>query len=80
MALDDHSSSAGRGTAMDRTRVAKCRMSERPNDNYVPGTPAERMALVWELTREVASLSGLDPDAPMRRDVVKVFRRGEERG
>lgn len=73
MGTDDKPMS--RANAMDRSRVAKYRMSERRDDSYVPGTPAERMALVWELTREIASLSGLDPDAPMRRDVVKVFRR-----
>jgi len=32
-------------------------MSDRRRDDFVAGTPAERIGLVWPLTREVASLS-----------------------
>ena len=42
---------------MDRNRTAIYRMSDRWNDDFVPGTPADRISLVWPLTREIASLS-----------------------
>jgi len=39
------------------------------------GSAAERLAEVWELTREVWSLvPGEDPDQPMRRDLVVLIR------
>ena len=41
---------------MDRKKTALYRMSDHRNDDFVPGTPAERISLVWPLTREIASL------------------------
>jgi len=42
---------------MDKEHTAKYRMSDRRDDDFVPRSPAERIGLVWPLTREVASLS-----------------------
>ncbi len=42
---------------MDRTHTVTLRMTVAPANEIVPGTPAERIGLVWPLTREVASLS-----------------------
>jgi len=64
------------GLNMDRTRVTVVRMVGPQDHGCVPGTPAERIALVWPLTRETASLAGYDVDAPMQRDVVRVVHRG----
>lgn len=36
---------------MKRRRTGKYRMGDPHDDNFVPGTPAERMGLVWPLTR-----------------------------
>jgi serine/threonine protein kinase len=42
---------------MDREQIVIRKASERRNDGFVPGSPAERIALVWPLTREVVSLN-----------------------
>jgi len=61
---------------MDRTRTALYRMSDARNDAFVPGTPAERIGLIWPLTREVVSLSKrYDPEQRLQRDVTRVIRR-----
>jgi len=52
-------------------------MSERQNDDFVLGTPAERIAMVWPLTCEALSLSErYDTQQPMQRHVVRVIRPG----
>ena len=62
---------------MDRKRTSLFNMSERKRDDFVPGTPSERVDLAWELTREACSLSGrYDADEPMRRDVTRLIRLG----
>ncbi len=61
---------------MDRTRTALFRMDEMNSEKAVPGTPAERISLVWPLTCEVASLSGLyDVEQRRQRHVTKIIRR-----
>jgi hypothetical protein len=42
---------------MNRKHTAKFHLSDSRNDDFVPGDPAERIKLVWILTREIASLS-----------------------
>jgi len=42
---------------MDRKHTAIYRMTDHWNDDYVHGTPEDRIGLVWLLTREIASLS-----------------------
>jgi len=42
---------------MKRKLTAIYRMSDRWNDDLVPGTPAERISLVWPLTWEITSFS-----------------------
>ncbi|HOE12299.1 MAG TPA: hypothetical protein PLQ35_03115 [bacterium] len=42
---------------MDRSQIRRKNRSDRTDDDFVPGTMAERIALVWPLTREVASLN-----------------------
>lgn len=61
---------------MDRERTAMYRMSDRPNDDFVPGTPEERIQLVWILTREAASLSqDHDAERRLQRHVTNLIRR-----
>lgn len=63
-------------TRMDRTYTTRSRMQGGAGDGYVPGTPAERIALVWPLTREVASLSKrYDAERRLQRHVASVGRR-----
>ena len=60
---------------MDKSRTKIARLSDHENDNYVPGTPAERVALVWELTKELASLSKLyDAKKGLQRHITRVIR------
>jgi len=61
---------------MDRSRTALRRLADRANDNFVPGTMAERIAMVWPLTVEASSLSKQhDPGRPLERHRTRLFRR-----
>jgi hypothetical protein len=52
------------------------RMTDHRNDDYVPGTPEERICLVWPLTREIASLSVKhDAERRLQRHVTCIVRR-----
>ena len=64
---------------VDRSKARLLRMSESDDSGYVEGTPSERIAMVWPLTCQVLPLSGYDVDAPMRRDIAKLFRPGQAR-
>jgi len=61
---------------MDRSQTKKKILSDTTNDDFVPGTMAERIAMVWPLTKEVASLSKRhDVERRLQRDVTRVIRR-----
>jgi len=61
---------------MNRKYTAIYRMTEQRNDDYVPGTPEERIGLVWPLTREIASLSVKhDAERRLQRHVTRLVRR-----
>ena len=61
---------------MDRQHTAKYRMTDSRNNDFVPGTPAERIALVWPLTLEVASLDKrYDAKRRLQRHVTVLVRR-----
>ena len=61
---------------MDRMVSKTGRMSKQDDDDYVPGSPASRIQLVWVLTREIASLSRLhDVERRLQRDVTVLGRR-----
>lgn len=61
---------------VDRRRVVRYRMSDRRNDSFVPGSPAMRIALVWPLTLEAASLSArVDAERRLQRHVTRLERR-----
>ena len=62
---------------MQRKNTAIYRMSDRRNDDFVEGTPAYRIGLVWPLTREVVSLSkNHDAEQRLQRHVTRLIRRG----
>jgi len=61
---------------MNRKHIAKFRITERRNDNFVPGAPEERIAMVWELTREACLLSKhLDAERRLQRHITRLIRR-----
>ena len=61
---------------MNRNHTVLRRMSDRCNDDFVPGTPEERIGLVWLLTREIASLSVKhDVERRLQRHITRLVRR-----
>jgi len=63
-------------SSVDRRRVTIHQSSWGADDGgYMPGTPAERLLGVWELTREVWSFSGqADAESRLQRDVGVLVR------
>lgn len=61
---------------MDRKHTIARRMADTQTNEVVPGTPAERIGLIWPLTREVASLSKHhDVERRLQRHVASLGRR-----
>jgi hypothetical protein len=51
--------------------VSVVQKSDPRNSGYVPGSMAERIAMVWPLTREVVSLGKkYDAEQPLQRHIV----------
>ena len=64
---------------VNRTTVRKGKLADLKDDyGYVEATMEERFGMVWELTKQYCALHGIDESQPMRRDVTKVIRRGEQ--
>ncbi len=52
------------------------KMSDAIHEEITPGTPAERIGMVWPLTREVSSLSKFhDAEQRLQRHVTCLSRR-----
>lgn len=67
---------AGYSMGMDRTHAIVGKMKDLRATDVVPGTPAERIGLVWPLTREAASLSRRhDVERRLQRHVARLGRR-----
>jgi hypothetical protein len=61
---------------MNRKHTALYRISDRRNDEFVSGTPEDRISLVWPLTREIASLSVKhNAERRLQRHVTCLIRR-----
>jgi len=61
---------------MNRNHTAKYRISDNRNDDYIPGSPEDRMGLVWPLTLEISSLSVKhDVKRRLQRHVTRLVRR-----
>ncbi|MGA2092800.1 MAG: hypothetical protein ABSH16_05250 [Sedimentisphaerales bacterium] len=61
---------------VDRSRAALIKGKSSINRDYVDAPPAQRVAMVWELTQELWSLNGrTDAQQPMRRDVAILKKR-----
>jgi hypothetical protein len=62
--------------SMDRKHTTVYRISDRRNDDFVPGTPEDRIGLIWPLTREIVSLSVKhDAERRLQRHVTCLVRR-----
>jgi len=61
---------------LNRQIVTKSTLRQHADDNFVPGSVAERILMVWPITREITALSpNYDVDQRLQRDVVRVTRR-----
>lgn len=61
---------------MDRNLTSLHKISDQLNDDFVPGTPADRIMLVWSLTKEITSLSrNHDAERRLQRHVTRLIRR-----
>ena len=61
---------------LDRQVVTKSALRGHADDNYVPGTEAERLAMVWPITHEIAALSPQhNVERRLQKHLVRVFRR-----
>ena len=61
---------------MDRLHTVIKRMSETRDDDFVPGSMADRIALVWPLTREAASLSKkYNAERRLQRHITRLSHR-----
>ena len=61
---------------MNRNHTAIYQITDIRNDDFVPGTPADRIKLVWLLTREISSLSKKhDAERRLQRHVTRLVRR-----
>ena len=62
---------------LDRQIVTKYALRQHDDDNYVPGSVAARVLMVWPITREITALSpNYHVEQRLQRDVVRVTRRG----
>lgn len=61
---------------LDRSYVRLFKSHADADDGgYMPGTPAERLSQVWELTQEVWFFSqGADAEQRLQRDVAVLVR------
>lgn len=68
---------ASEDAMMDRKHIKVSRLQDfDPLDDYVPGTMAYRIGLVWPLTQEAASLSPYhDAERRLQRHVTRLVRR-----
>jgi len=61
---------------MNRNHTVLLRMTDRQNEDVVPGTPEDRIRLVWPLTLEISSLSKKhDAERRLQRHVTSLVRR-----
>ena len=62
---------------LNRQIVTKSTLRQHADDNFVSGSVAARVLMVWPITREIAALSpNYHVEQRLQRDVVRVTRRG----
>ena len=62
---------------MRRDVVRIGRLQDQADDDFVPGTMAERLKIAWDLTREIFSIEGrYDVERRLQRHVVLLTKRG----
>ncbi len=75
--MDDKHKNKRSGETQKPEQGAKTKIdaSEFPAYKFVPGTPEERIAMVWPLTVEFCSQSDkYDADQPLQRHITRLIR------
>ena len=61
---------------LDRNCVRIIKMSEDTDNGFVEASPAERIAMVWEITKDAWAFAGeLDVEQRLQRHITKLTRR-----
>jgi len=61
---------------LDRNRVRVVKMSEDNDDGFVEASPAERIAMVWEITKDAWAFAGeINVEQRLPRHITKLIRR-----
>lgn len=59
---------------LERQIITKSALPHHEDDNFVSGTEAERLLMVWPITREIAALNpDYDVERRLPRHVVRVL-------
>jgi len=58
-------------------QIMRRQLKDHDDTGYVEGTPAERMAMVWEITKNVWAFRDpkFDAEQSLQRNVTKLIRR-----
>ena len=60
---------------MDKT-ITVIRQTDSRNSGYVPGSPEERVSMIWPLTCEMVSLSKkYDVEQALQRHIINIVRK-----
>ena len=58
---------------VDRRKCILKRLHEEDN-GYVDAHPAERISMVWELTKQAYAFAGINAEQRLQRNVAKLIR------
>ena len=58
---------------VDRNKCVLKKLDEEDN-GYVDAEPAERISMVWELTKQAYAFAGINAEQRLQRNVAKLIR------
>ncbi len=58
---------------VDRKKCVLKKLQDEDN-GYVDADPAERISMVWELTKQAYAFAGIDAEQRLQRNVAKLIR------
>ena len=59
---------------VDRKKSVLKKLHEEDN-GYVDASPAERLSIVWELTKQAWAFAGINAEQRLQRNVAKLIRK-----
>ena len=63
---------------VNRKKCVLKKLNEEDN-GYVDADPAERVSMVWELTKQAWAFAGINAEQRLQRNVAKLIRPGREK-